>query len=447
MLNEKLDAYLNDGYYPFHMPGHKRNKEFLNKNLPYDRDLTEIEGFDNLNDPKSIFVFMEEALADIYEAKEAIISTNGSTASILSTIRSLAKVNKRILISRFSHKSVYNAIELFDLDVDYIKTKVSNQGLIVDIDLDDLEEKLSTGSYDFLMLTSPTYEGYLLDLKTIHRISKKYKTPLVIDMAHGSHIKLYDDYKKYFSYDLAITSLHKNLSALTPASCILINNDKLDSKELRRNMAIFQTSSPSYLVCQSIDDMISSYPKFPILKENLDINLDLLYKLNLKNLKFINDEKKDKTKILISTSQTNISGYELQEMLLQRKIEIEMAQATYVLLIASIFDKKEGFDLLKNALVEIDPKLKPSNISFDFSNKLPQRKIKISMAIKAPKTLEDIIKLEGKVCGQYIYSYPPGIPLIVPGEIFSSDLIKEINYLNSLGANLSINDGKVLIVN
>ncbi|MDD7305568.1 MAG: aminotransferase class V-fold PLP-dependent enzyme [Peptoniphilaceae bacterium] len=447
MLIEKLDKYLDEGYYPFHMPAHKRNKTLLNVNLPYDRDLTEIRDFDNLNKPKSIFVTMENILAKIYKAKEAIISTNGSTCGILATIRSLSKKNKKILISRFAHKSVYNAIELFKLEVDYIESFTNEYGLISDINYDDLKNKLKDNTYAFVMVTSPTYEGYLLDLNRIHKLCKKYNTPLVVDMAHGSHIHLYQDYNKYFSYDLAITSFHKNLSALTPAAAVLINNNKLDIKEIRRNMAIFQTSSPSYIICQSIDDMISSHPKFPILKENLDINLDLLYKIKLNNLEFINDPKKDKTKILISTQKTNISAYKLRDLLYEKKIEIEMAQASYVLLIASIFDKKEGFDRLKNALEAIDKNLKYGHNNFTLKNILPNRKMKISEAMEKEKKLVEISDAKGKICGQYIYSYPPGIPLLVPGEVFDRDLIKELSYISEIGGNLSYDNGKVLIVN
>lgn len=447
MLNEKLDNYLNDGYYPFHMPGHKRNIELLNKKLAYKRDITEITGFDNLNDPKSLFVFMEQSLANIYKVKEAIISTNGSTCGILSSIRSLAKKHKKILVSRSSHKSVFNAIELFDLDVDYIKNIVNENGIITDIDYKDLSDKLSNNLYDLVVITSPTYEGYIIDLRKVHSLCKKHNTPLVVDMAHGSHIHLYDEYNNYFSYDLAITSLHKNLSALTPASCVLIRDEKIDIKEIRRNMAIFQTSSPSYLISQSIDDMIYSYPKFTILKENLDINLEKLYGINLTKLKFINKKNKDKTKILISTENTNITGYELQDLLLKRKIEVEMAQASYVLLISSIFDKKEGFEMLINALIDIDKTLKKDEIVFEFKNIIPEIKMKISDAINEDKHLVTLSNIEGKISGQYIYSYPPGIPIVVPGEVFSKELIEQIKYLSGIGANLSFEEGQVFVIN
>lgn len=446
MLNNKLDKYLKEDYYPFHMPGHKRNTEILNKKLPYKRDLTEISGFDNLNDPKTIFVDMEKALANIYKAKDAIISTNGSTSGILATIRSMTNDTKRILISRSSHKSVYNAIEVFGLDSYYIENKTDQSGLIKSIDYEDLKEKLSSRSYDFVMVTSPSYEGYMLDLNKIHDLCKLYNTYLIVDMAHGSHIHLYKEYEKYFSYDIAITSFHKNLSSLTPASCVLVNNNEVDSKELRRNMAIFQTSSPSYIISQSIDDMINNHHKFPNLKKELDINLGELYKIKLNRLKLLNEKNKDRTKILISTKDTNITGYRLGELLREKKLEIEMAQASYVILIASIFDKKEGFIRLKNALTAIDKNLEKSKYSFDMKALLPEKKMSIAKALKADKIKLDLSELEKEVSGQYIYSYPPGIPLIVPGEVFSKNIIDQISYLDSIGANLSFDDGKIFVI-
>ena len=109
MLNKKLDEYLKSDYYPFHMPGSKRT-DILRKDLPYQRDLTEIDGFDNLNDPKDILLELNKKIADIYGVKDAIISTNGSTCGILAAIRALTYQNKNILIQRTSHKAVYNAI-------------------------------------------------------------------------------------------------------------------------------------------------------------------------------------------------------------------------------------------------------------------------------------------------------------------------------------------------
>ena len=164
MLIDKLDLYLNENYYPFHMPGSKRS-DLLRSDLAYKRDLTEIEDFDNLNDPKSIFVEMQDKIAELYQVKKSIISTNGSTCGILSAIRALTRKNKNILIQRSSHKSVFNACELNYLETSYVNIKTDSNLAVRDIDYDDLTYKLSHKDYAALVITSPSYEGYRLDLE------------------------------------------------------------------------------------------------------------------------------------------------------------------------------------------------------------------------------------------------------------------------------------------
>lgn len=436
MLNEKLDQYLREDYYPFHMPGSKRTN-ILRNDIPYKRDLTEINGFDNLNDPKDIFCQMEEKIADIYQVEDAILSTNGSTAGILSTIRALTYENKNILIQRSSHKSVYNAIELNNLKSDYINVIIDNMGAIIDIDYKDLEEKLSNKDYAAIVITSPSYEGYYLDLGKIYDIAKIYSTPLIVDMAHGSHSILTDKY--YNDFDIAITSFHKNLSALTPSSGVLINN-KDYSKEIRRNMAIFQTSSPSYVILQSIDEMIDKFPEFYHKYSDLEKNLDAIYELNLDHLEIVHDNKKDRSKILVSTANTDIDGFILEEMLRDRKIEIEMSYPTYALLIASIFDSKIGFDRLQDALMDIDKRIKKSTNNFYFSYKIPEKSLEISETIVKGKSTVNIGDSAGKICGQFVYAYPPGIPILSPGEVIDKDIISTMRYMTDHQTKLNIGD-------
>ncbi|MDU6063603.1 MAG: decarboxylase, partial [Anaerococcus sp.] len=254
-------------------------------------------------------------------------------------------------------------------------------------------------------------------------------------------------YKDNFSYDLAITSFHKNLSALTPASGIIIKNKKIDTKEIRRNMAIFQTSSPSYLISGSIDDMIDKFPNFFDLWDDLVENLNSLYQTRLKNLKFINSKNKDISKILISCKNTNINGNDLADLLYKEKIEIEMASATYVILISSIFDTKEGFDRLKNALIKIDKKIKykKSDFSFDFVE--CEKKYSISESFLKENHLDKIEKSQGKISAAYVYAYPPGIPLLIPGEIINQKIIDQIKYLDSIGFDLSLDDSSIPLIN
>ena len=445
MLNEKLDLYIKEDYYPFAMPGHKRNKKILNKKISYDRDITEIRDFDNLNDPKSLFKNMEKKLGQIYNADDFIISTNGSTCGILATLMALTKNNKNILVQRNSHKSVFNAIEVFNLDPDYIRVKIDENDMAYDIDYEDLKEKIDNKSYSLICITSPSYEGYMVNLKKIQKIIEDKNIFLVLDMAHGSHTVL-SAYKDNFSYDLAITSFHKNLSALTPASGIIIKNKNIDNKEIRRNMAIFQTSSPPYLISGSIDDMIDKFPRFFDLRDDLVKDVNSFYETKLENLKFINSKNKDISKIVISCKNTNINGNDLADLLYKEKIEIEMTSATYVILISSIFDTKEGFDRLKNALIKIDKKIKYKKSDYSFEFIECEKKYSISESFSKKSNLLDLEKSKGKISASYIYAYPPGIPLLIPGEIVNQKIIDQIKYLDSLGFDLSLNNFSIPVI-
>lgn len=180
MLNKKLDEYLKNDYYPFHMPGSKRT-DILRDDLPYQRDLTEIEGFDNLNDPGDILLDLNKKIAEIYGVKNAIISTNGSTCGILATIRALTYENNNILIQRSSHKAVYNAIELNNLNPSYIDVVLSEENAVVDIDYEDFYKKIRSKDFAAVIVTSPSYEGYIIDLKKIYKECQKQKVPLIVE--------------------------------------------------------------------------------------------------------------------------------------------------------------------------------------------------------------------------------------------------------------------------
>lgn len=442
MLNENLDLYLNEGYYPFHMPGSKRSK-ILRSDLPYRRDLTEIYGFDNLNDPEDIFIQMEERLAQIYRVNKAIISTNGSTSGILSTIRAFTRDRKNILIQRSSHKSVYNACELNSLNVSYINIVTDEQLAIKDIDHEDLEEKLKEKNYQALVLTSPSYEGYLLNLKRIYKLCRENNTKLILDMAHGSHLPLTSLYDN--SFDVAITSFHKNLSALTPSAAVLIN-DMEYFDEIKRNMAIFQTSSPSYVILQSIDEMIEKFKSFGPLYTNLENNLDDLYKLRLDYLKIIDDPEKDRSKILISTKNSNISGSDLDKLLREDKIEIEMSYPNYVLLISTIFDIKDGFNRLKNSLRRIDGLLEDKNKSYSLELPIPQKKLEIYEAIDYKKKLVKLEDSLGKIAGEFVYAYPPGSPILAPGELIDEKILSTFTYMLENNIHLNIKDEYIAVL-
>lgn len=441
MLNKIIEDYLKENYYPFHMPGHKRSK-FLNPNLGYGRDFTEIDGLDNLNDPKEVFVEMERKISEIYDVKDAIISTNGSTSGILASIRAISKTNKNILIQRSCHKAVYNACLINKLNVDYLGVKTNDIGAIIDISFKDLENKLKNKAYSAVVITSPSYEGYILDIEKIYNLCRKHNTKLILDMAHGSHLFLTGKYKNTF--DIAITSFHKNLPALTPAAAVLINDEKI-IKDLRFSMTIFQTSSPSYLILQSIDYILENIGVMEKLNQELEARLIELYKLKLKNLYLIDSNNKDRSKILISTKNTNINGKILANLLKDEKIEIEMAYPSYVLLIASLYDTDYGFETLKNALIKIDKSLKKSENPINFTYHNPQKINEIYEALDYDYEMISIKYSEGRIACGFTYAYPPGIPILAPGELIDKKVIENITNFQKSHIKLNL-DGKTIAV-
>lgn len=439
MLNKIIDEYLKENYYPFHMPGHKRSP-LLNKNLGYSRDFTEIDGLDNLNDPKEVFVEMEQKIADLYNVKNAVISTNGSTSGILATIRAISKDNKKILIQRSSHKAVYNACLINNLKVDYLDVRTNDLGAIIDISYEELENKLKENAYSAIVITSPSYEGYILDLEKIYKICKENRTRLIVDMAHGSHLFLTGQYNNNFN--LAITSFHKNLPAITPAAAVLINDESLIG-DVRKSMAIFQTSSPSYLILQSIDEIINNIDLLKKLNKNLEENLNKFYQTKLNNLEIIDDKNKDRSKILISSKNTSINGKDLQDLLKKEKIEIEMAYPSYALLIATIFDTGEAFETLAHALQKIDKNLIRENTSYNFTYKRPKKVYEIYEADFMDKKEYSLTNSIEKVSGEFIYAYPPGIPILAPGELISAEVIDNIKSLLANNINVNINNERI----
>ncbi len=408
-----LNELKSNSLYPFHMPGHKRNSNF---NIPgAEIDITEINGFDNLHNPNGILLDLESRYKILYKSKKSILSVNGSTAGILASISALCKENDEIIIARNCHKSVYNACYINRLNVHYIVPEYNSTygffGKVTQEQIDDAVKKYPNSKA--VVITSPTYEGIVSYVNC--------PLPLIIDGAHGAHFGFYDKFPELQKGDIVINSLHKTLPALTQTAVINIYNENFADK-IKQYMDIYETSSPSYVLMCSIDicaDFLESCnDKYELLFAQIN---DLKSELsNLRNINFI--ENDDFSRIVIS--HNNISGYEFADILRKKySIECEMASEDYIVLIASCGDTEKGFSSLKISLKEIDS----SDYGYrhtDLTFSLPCQALPIYENKKTVKT--DLKQAENKVCAEYIYAYPPGIPIIVPGEIITEELVNEI---------------------
>ena len=502
-LCEKLYKYGHSDYYGFHMPGHKRNDHFMKNSLPYRMDITEIDGFDDLHHAKEILKEAQERAARVYRAEETCFLINGSTSGLLSAILGCTCREEHILIARNCHKSVYAAVEMNELKASYIYPVYDKTtGLNGIIDPLELEHLLKQDIVDYgkttvkaVVITSPTYDGVVSDVKAIAEVVHRFKIPLIVDEAHGAHFGFdpyFPDNSNQCGADLVIHSLHKTLPSLTQTALIHMNGTLINRVKVRKYVHMLQTSSPSYILMASMDECIrfleqseEAFSKYhmqledlrnalsnrsSIGKENETVGGENGYngKQRLYCLQLMETENYDPSKIVISTRNSSYNGKCLyQELLEKYHLQMEMASQEYILAMTSVCDTEKGFERFKEALFEIDAKLQREQSRDQEENRrdlgqtessqkeecqawnmeLPRleqyctsahaAELSEHFAGKAENT-EGICSVSfqesvGKVSLEYAYAYPPGIPILVPGEIISKEVVHLLKAYENMG--------------
>ena len=459
-LYEKLIDYNKKDYYPFHMPGHKRNPFSLEKNLPWGMDITEIEGFDNLHHPETIIKNAQKNAADLYGSSESFFSVNGSTAALLSAISACVKPGGKILLGRNCHKSVYHGIYLRGLKSVYLYPSFIHEfHMNGGISPKDVREALKREpDIEAVLVTSPTYDGVVSDVREISEIVHEKGIPLIVDEAHGAHFMFSDFFPKSavcLGADLVIQSLHKTLPSLTQTALLHRCSERVSGKAIQKFMGIYQSSSPSYLLMASIDWCIgflateaekfyqSYIPKLMKMRENLE---------KLQNFYVVGKEITgrnqvydfDLSKILICIkSGIMMSGHELSSILREYDhLEMEMEAENYILGISSVFDTEEGMGRLSDAMGRIDLLLEKKKgrdsretIVIKEKNDFHRavQKLKISEAMDSTLREVPLFQSQGEISGEFVYLYPPGIPLIAPGEMITEEILESLKKYKKQG--------------
>lgn len=437
-LLDSLKTYADSDYLPMHMPGHKRRMGEMGN--PFFIDITEIDGFDDLHNAKGILKEAQKRAADIYHAEETYYLINGSTAGVLSAVSGSVSFGGKILLARNSHKSAYHAALLRGLTVHYLYPQSIDRwginGGILPADVDNMLQK--EPGIEAVMLTSPTYDGVVSDVREIARIAHHYGVPLIVDAAHGAHFP----FSSYFpedavsaGADIVIHSLHKTLPSLTQTALLHLNGNLIDKEKIKNFLDIYQTSSPSYVLMASIDTCIKWAAEhrdaFESFCKRLEGLLESLREMNC--LTLIEVPGMDITKVLISVQGLPISGLELAERLRSTyHIEVEMACSSYLCAITTVADREEDLSRLQTALLEIDKGL----LATKQSNKKSAPKTESALRTKSVCTLLKASEAEkeqcalsdakGRISGDFVALYPPGIPLLAPGEVISEEMILRI---------------------
>ncbi|MDD4080903.1 MAG: aminotransferase class I/II-fold pyridoxal phosphate-dependent enzyme [Eubacteriales bacterium] len=446
------------GITPMHMPGHKRNAalaEFL-KHLGADMDITEIPGFDNLHAPHGILKEAMARAAGVFQAGHTFFLVNGSTVGVLAAVRALTRPGESILMARNSHLCAYNAVTLNQLNPEFIYPGISQDWQITaSLTPEAVEEALfKRPDAKALLITSPTYEGVLSDVAAITRLAHGHGIPVIVDEAHGAHLglhPLFPDGAVKAGADIVIQSLHKTLPSLTQTALAHVRGEAL-AREMQRQLGVFETTSPSYLLLASIDgcaglireqgdELFKVWGKALAAFDRLALRLDHLEVMghgrhygklpqNAWDL--------DPGKLYISTSFANLTGPDLARRLREEwRIEPEMAAPQGVLAMTGMGDSMDTLTRLGEALIGIDQQLKPAE-GHKAAYPLPKAicAMPMHLAERAPFELLGTENAAGRVCAEQLTVYPPGIPVLVPGEVISPEAAGFITAAREAGAAL-----------
>lgn len=448
-LFAKLKDYSETENYPFHMPGHKRNTEMLGVSFPFNIDITEIDGFDNLHNASGILRTAAEKAEKIFHSEHSYMLINGSTCGILAAIHAVTKYNDSIILARNCHKAVYNGCLLNNLKMKFIYPEQDiKSGVSGSVTPDSVLLAIKAcPNAKAVVITSPTYEGVISDIATIAKIAHSFNIPLIVDNAHGVHQSFCDfcgGEPISSGADIVISSLHKTLPSLTQTAIAHVNGGLVPHKKFENALAIFETSSPSYVLMSSIDNcfdfLMNSDEYFVKYKNNL-----LRFSENIRDLKHLkvlchgNDDISDHNfycfdygKIVICTNGTNINGVELMNILRNKyHLELEMSYPFYAVAMTSVCDTEKGFNRLSAALLEIDEGIKSDGKSVPIL-KMPKPKASgLSLVEASELSIGECFCRN--ISNQYIYAYPPGVPIIIPGEIIDDEIMMYIDRLREYG--------------
>lgn len=460
-LIEGLLKYNNKKSVRFHMPGHKGRTTYdLAKFIP-DIDVTEVDGTDNLHNTKGIIDRSQKSASKIYGTKRTFYSVNGTTAGIYAAITASVKPDEEILVQRNCHKSIYNALVIGRIKSHFIYPKYDDENNVLTIidpkEIDDILVK--NKNIKSVVITYPSYLGICSDIEAITNIVHKHERILIVDEAHGSHLKFSDELPisaETAGADIIVQSTHKTLPAYTQSSMLHLNSEEIDEDRLAKMMSMYQSTSPSYILMASLDmamDYMTNQGE-----EKLQKILSLIDEF-IEKMKYVEgidiftgDEnyKFDKTKIVINATKLGLRGSDLEKKLRNDyNIELEMSDLYYALAMVSVMNTKEDLDKLYLALKDISKSYskgdfkKEENIIYIY----PKKQMEIYEAFNEDSKFVNLDNSLGEISADYIIPYPPGVPILAPGEILSSDIIDYIKEIIEADIEiLGIKENKISII-
>lgn len=445
---------------PLHMPGHKKGKGVnpvfarLMQEMPFSLDMTELPGLDDLHNATGPIKDAQARAASVFGADRSFFLVNGSTVGLHAAILAACGQDSEIILPRDVHKSVIGACILSGAIPRYLPVRINKQFLIPYPPTSD-EVAAALNRYTAVkavLQVYPSYYGTAGDLASVVNTVHEREIPVIVDEAHGAHFGFYSGLPQpalKAGADAVIQSTHKTLGALTQASMLHLNSQLISYAEVARQLAVLQSTSPSYILMASLDAVVAHLEgrgkmlvrKAVKISEWARSKLNLIPGVNCMESVGYGVKAYDPTKLYISLQELGLTGQEVATLLLNKyKIQVELSDRLGFLCMFSLGNSMADAERLVGAVQEIAAANSGTNrrrrklrLPVNILDTLPGPKVLMSprQAWFSPGRQVPLNQAAGKIAAEIVAPYPPGIPLLCPGEEISYEIIESIRQLKS----------------
>ncbi|TZE83650.1 aminotransferase class I/II-fold pyridoxal phosphate-dependent enzyme [Calorimonas adulescens] len=451
-LFDALLEYSYNNTIPYHVPGHKRGqgmdeefRNFVGYNV-LSIDVTVFDQVDSLHKPTGVIKEAQELAADAYGADATLFCIHGTSGAIQAMIMSAVGEGDKIIVPRNIHKSVTAGIILSGAIPVYVQPAIDkNIGVAMGVTPEAVKEALEENpDAKAVLIINPTYYGVASDIKSIARIVHSYDIPLLVDEAHGPHLRFNDRLPisaLEAGADIVAQSTHKILGAMTQASMLHIKGDRISINRAKNVMSMLQTTSPSYILLASLDvarRQMALHGK-ELLDNAIDVaeyarkrinEIDGFYCFGRDIIGQPGVYDFDPTKVTITARNLGITGYELETILAEKYfIQPELADMYNTLCVMTLGDDYKKVDKLIEALKEISNEYYLKYIGISNVLDIPEIPEMVLTPREAYNSATIAMSLEdsvGQISAEFIYAYPPGIPVLYPGERITREIVEYV---------------------
>ena len=458
-IYEALEQFRSARIVPFDVPGHKRGrgnpelKRFLGEQC-VGIDVNAMKPLDNLCHPASVILEAEQLAAQAFGANHAFFMVGGTTSSVQAMVWAACKRGDQIILPRNVHRSVLNALILSGNRAVYVSPEVDQElGIALGMTVEEVERAIAANpEATAILVNNPTYYGICSDLQGIVEVAHRHGLLVLVDEAHGTHFYFGDDLPvsaMEAGADMAAVSMHKSGGSLTQTS-FLLTASSMGTDYVRQMINLTQTTSPSYLLMSSLDisrrnlalrgreifSQVLNLAKYAR-GEIASIGDYRVYGRDLINGTSIFDF--DLTKLSVNTLGIGLAGIEVYDILRDEyDIQLEFGDLGNILAYLSIGDHQQGVERLVGALAEVRRRYKGPKPEYLISEYIePKVVLSLQDAFYAKKITLPIQETTGRVSGEFVMCYPPGIPILAPGERITEEVLQYITYAREKGCSLT----------